>query len=299
VRCDSWREFVEHYAGDIARGGLFVATDETPAVLSLLDVILQLPEPTEIVLRTRVVQVLASEIAAQQGKPPGIGLELLEMDPERKRQISQLIEFARWQGATNDPNASFARTLLELSPSLPPAEVGYRLSLLPGPGARPGSSDGLAAVRKVGESGSRQAVEPAKTGSRQSMRAVAPSAQPISQPPAAAGMRSSQPPPKGTDPIKLKVVLTDFAHKHYEAALRTTRQMLEANPGDPHALRWQYMCNARLALTRKDNDTAADNYEQVLLYDEDNREARDFVKNHRREKKLHSLPFGRYFVKKK
>jgi hypothetical protein len=304
VRCESWREFVEYYAGDIGKGGLFVATAETPAVLSTLDVTLQLPEATEIVLRARVVQVLSSELAELQAKPPGLGLELLEIDSERKRQISQLVEFARWQGATNDPNASFARTLLELSPSLAPAEVGYRLSLLPGGGARH-HAEAIPAPRRPSESGMPRAPEPARRneGSRPSMRAPAADSAAQTQvraslQPPAAGARGSIP-PRASDPIKLKLVLTEFAHKHYEAALRTAREMLETNPGDPQALRWQYMCNARLALARKDDDTAADNYEQALQYDQDNREAREFVKNHRRDKKLHSLPFGRYFTTKK
>jgi Tfp pilus assembly protein PilF len=105
--------------------------------------------------------------------------------------------------------------------------------------------------------------------------------------------------PKPTDQAKLKLALTELAHKHYEAALRITHEMLEDNPGDPQALRWQHMCNARSALARNDAIAAADHYEQALAYGEDNREARLFVQHIRRDKKLNSLPFGRYFTKKK
>ncbi|HEX4355824.1 MAG TPA: hypothetical protein VHZ95_23010, partial [Polyangiales bacterium] len=111
-------------------------------------------------------------------------------------------------------------------------------------------------------------------------------------------LRSGQP-PKPTDPIKLKVLITEFAHKRYEIALRHVREMLEDNPADPQALRWQHMCNARLAITRNDSIVAADQYEMALAYDEDNREAREYVRTHRRDKKLNSIPFGRYFTKKK
>jgi len=38
---------------------------------------------------------------------------------------------------------------------------------------------------------------------------------------------------------------------------------------------------------------------KVLRYEDNNREARDFVKTFSRDRKLESLPFGRYFVKKK
>ena len=129
VHCETWLEFIERYASDLRTGGLYVATDDPPPVLTALDVRLQLPEATELLLRARVVQVLSDEQARAVGKARGVGLELADMDPDRKRQIAQLLEFARWQGEQNDPNASFTRMLLEMSPSLPAAEVGCRLSL--------------------------------------------------------------------------------------------------------------------------------------------------------------------------
>ena len=387
VRCETWREFVEQYANDVSSGGMFVATDMQPEALSTLDVHLQLPEATEIVLRARIVHVLSAEHASMQGKAQGVGLELLDLDAERKRQLYQLIEFARWQGASNDPNASFARTLLEISTSMPPAEVGQRLSLLPGAGPRPGdsssslqrtsisssnlkrtsistsqlersdaSSSNVKAAR-VGSGTPEQtgsgSDHPGQTGmsssnlkatstsaanikrsgdsarlprrgdsvkitalSAESSSATKAQASDAKRPSDAAEPRAASvsntnlkaandvvappaTPPKPTDQVKLKLALTEFAHKHYEAALRTTREMLESNPGDPQALRWQHMCHARLALARNDALAAADQYEQALAYDEDNREAREFVRNTRRDKKLNSLPFGRYFTKKK
>jgi uncharacterized protein (TIGR02266 family) len=305
VHCETWLEFIERYASDLRTGGLYVATDDPPPVLTALDVRLQLPEATELVLRARVVQVLSHQQAQAVGKPRGVGLELADMDPERKRQIAQLLEFARWQGEQNDPNASFTRMLLEMSPSLPAAEVGYRLSLLPG--AIPRSSDNPTAVaaRRAANTNSNRVPETPKTEpiSRQRLRAASgpltnrppvDAAAPASQrPPAAAG------PPKPSDPLLLKRLLSEFAHKHYEAALRTSREMLESNPGDPQALRWQHMCDARLARARNDEAAAAEHYALALPYDEENREAREYVRVHRRDKKLNSIPFGRYFTKKK
>jgi hypothetical protein len=315
VRCETWREFLERYANDIAGGAMFVATERRPAALSVLDVHLQLPEATEIILRARVVQVAAAEQASAQGTPPGVGLELLDMDAERRRQIYQLIEFARWQGATNDPNASFARTLLEISPSLRPAEIGQRLSMLPGAGPRSGDSssgmkrvsiDSSSAMKKVSGDSSSAMKKVSGDGSSSTKRVSDGSSTSVSN----SGFRAvnvaadapatpAATPPKPTDQAKLKLALTEFAHKHYEAALRITRDMLENNPGDPQALRWQHMCNARSALARNDAAAAADHYEQALAYDQENREAREFVRNIRRDKKLKSLPFGRYFTKKK
>jgi uncharacterized protein (TIGR02266 family) len=344
VHCETWLDFIEHYASDLRKGGLFVATDAPPPVLTALDVRLQLPEATELVLRARVVQVLSDEQARSVGKARGVGLELTDLDAERKRQIAQLLEFARWQGEQNDPNASFTRMLLEMSPSLPPAEVGYRLSMLPG--AAPRSADKPSPTRRAASgpiampraSDAARSLEP---GSHQRLKAT--TATPTSPPPAAeetarasrapgAGRASQAPasqlpaadrashtdkpmaadkaaatdkaqapavPPKPSDPILLKRLLSEVAHKHYEAALRTAREMLEGNPGDPQAQRWLHMCDARIARARNDDAAAAEHYALALPFDEDNREAREFVRNHRRDRKLNSIPFGRYFTKKK
>jgi hypothetical protein len=306
VYCQTWLEFIERYASDLRTGGLYVATDDPPPLLTALDVRLQLPEATELVLRARVVQVLSDEQAHTVGKARGVGLELADMDPDRKRQIAQLLEFAQWQGEQNDPNASFTRMLLEMSPSLPAAEVGYRLSLLPG--ASPRSSDNPAAVaarRLAANTNSSRSPETGRTEpiSRQRMRAASgPLAKrPPSEAPAPVTQQPAAPaaPPRASDPLLLKRLLSEFAHKHYDAALRTSREMLASNPGDPQALRWQHMCDARLARARNDEAGAADHYALALAYDEENREAREYVRTHRRDKKLNSIPFGRYFTKKK
>jgi hypothetical protein len=311
VSCDSWREFADRYADDIRNGGLYITTDTPREPLSLLELRLCLPEATEINLRTRVVQVLSAEQAGVVGKAQGMGLELLDMDAERKRQVLQLIEFAQLQGTQDDPNTSFAHTLLELSPALPPAEVGYRLSLLPTPGPparkRESRSDNPAVPQPTAAEQTRGSAKPdaEKTPSQQPQpearrpRRASQTSVPIVVDGAAANASPAPAPPKPTDQVKLKLLITEFAHKHYDAVLRLARGMLEANPGDPQALRWQAMSEARLALGRSDEAAALGHYENALRYDEDNREAREFVRTHQREKKLQSIPFGRYFSKKK
>jgi hypothetical protein len=361
-------------------------------VLSLVEVVLQLPEATEISLRARVVHVLNADQAASMGKPPGMGLELLDIDPERKRQVMQLIEFARWQGASGDPQSSFARTLLELSPSMPPAEVGYRLSMLPdapkrrsesrtsipqaaperapsGPIPQRAETAAAALRRSLTPPGGRAAVressvprrpdsaplgvganatprtrsscppQPTAAGRRASSVSLpaattattattarssvsTPAASTASSsaslpaepsrtrggsngslPAANGGERPSRvpeaPPAKPTDKLKLKTVLTHVAHKHYEEAIRAAREMLEDNPGDPAATLWQALSCARLALQRDDHDAAFTYYEQILRVDPEHREAREFVRTQQRDKKLNSIPFGRYFTTKK
>lgn len=380
VRCETWREFAERYADDIASGGMYLSHASPPEVLSQVEVVLQLPEVIEISLRARVVQVLNAEQAASMSKQPGMGLELLDIDADRKRQVMQLIEFARWQGT--NPEASFTRTLLELSPPMAPAEVGYRLSMLPAaPSARgdsrpmmpaqtspvrapsspvnPRAEAAAAALRRSltppsGRAAMRDSSappglrtssvppvrrsslppQPSAAGRTSNVSLPAASARSTASLPAAAaktarsgtsmpavtsksarsnpalpaaahgGERPSRvpeplPPAKPTDKVKLKLVLTHVAHKHYEEAIRVTREMLEGNAGDPEAMLWQALACARLALQRTDDDAAFTYYEQILRIDPEHREAREFVRTHQRDKKLNSIPFGRYFTTKK
>ena len=427
VRCASWREFAESFVDDLASGGLYVANADPLPPLQAVVVQLLLPEATEIVLNARVVQVVSAAQAERVGKAAGLALELLDRDPERKRQVVQLIEFARWQGASGDPNTSFARTMLELTPSLAPRELALRLSQLPAASSRSDSRTGMPAVQAprrdsqtslpAQRSSSRPTVtpgsssqesleqetsayvrtstlpaahsgkQPARMSSSHNLPAQArpradssrampaapvrprsesthslPAARPRSEsshslpavrpradsqtlptpsrdahvrrqsgqtlaPPLDAHMRrqsgqipapgreadvsqslpapdagavqSGVAPAKPTDQLKLKQVLTNVAHKHYEAALAVTREMLADNAGDPQALRWQAMCCARLALQRGETQAARDFYEQLLQLDPNHREAREFIRVHERDRKLNALPFGRYFTKKK
>jgi hypothetical protein len=64
-------------------------------------------------------------------------------------------------------------------------------------------------------------------------------------------------------------------------------------------LKWQAICFARMAIARGDATNAAEQYVRALHYDENNREAREYVRAYQRDRKLSSLPFGRYFLKKK
>ena len=92
--------------------------------------------------------------------------------------------------------------------------------------------------------------------------------------------------------------MTHLAHKHFEQAIATFEAMAKDNPGDRQALQWMHIAHARLRLKRNDEAGAAEHYQKALDSGEDNHEARKFVREHSTKKRLNSLPFGRYFVKK-
>jgi uncharacterized protein (TIGR02266 family) len=424
LRCETWREFVDTYANDMCRGGMFIRTDDAREALSDVELRLILPEGTEIALSARVVHVVTPEQAEQYRQTAGMGVEFIHGDAEQKRQILQLVEFARNQGDNADPNSSWNRTLLENSAPLPTRDVAARLSMLPaaaapntsrsrtnmpavqaGVPANDGSSPKHGAVRPRGQSvqldpsvmaaaarapsapvqGATGATGPVTgvtkrssafnpavraptgplTGATSRSSTNIPIVRTPTMPVAGASSRSStkipivrtptvpmsgassrsgtntpnartptgpvtspsqpggrtasgpisgqpsgdpasnpengqpQAPPQPTDLNRLKLVLNSLAHKHYEDAARLAREMLVDNPGDPQVLKWQAICFARIAITRNDPAGACEHYTKALTYDENNREARDYVRTFQRDQKLNALPFGRYFLKKK
>jgi tetratricopeptide (TPR) repeat protein len=305
LQCSSWRSFAERYVDDLARGAMCLPHAEPMPLLQTLTVKLALPDALDITLSARVVQVLTGAHAEQLGSPYALALEILDLDVESKRQLSQLVEFARSQRDGDDEHTSFARTMLEHTPSLPPREVGLRLSLIPSPpsAAAPKRST-PADSATTGESGYRHTSATARLRSHsdvtrplspsRTMRAIQGKGAELSGPPRPNAASAPAP-----DPDKVKELLSSVARKQYDAALRLTNELLEENPSDRQAQRWRALCYARIALSRDDHALAAQAYETMLEIEPNDREAREFLKAHERTKKLESLPFGRFFTKKK
>jgi hypothetical protein len=68
-----------------------------------------------------VVHVLDATRAAADGRDPGVGVQFLQLDVQRKAQIYQLVEYARWEGSSG--GASLASRMFEVSASLPPSKI--------------------------------------------------------------------------------------------------------------------------------------------------------------------------------
>jgi uncharacterized protein (TIGR02266 family) len=326
VRCESWAEFAQLYAADVSQGGMFILTSEAPPILSEIEVDLRLPEGHHIQLRATVVHVLPPEQAAIQGRQPGVGVQFIELDPMHKQQIYQLIEFARWDGSSNNPTASYASRLFETSAALPPGKV---LDALPPdasqakrntstqPGARTSSRATASAratqpemtapdmarktqpemtapdmARKTSSERPRKPTDPAPPANAQAASPSAPPAQPLAQAP------TETPTAKPLDMAKLKLGMTHLAHKRLDQAIKTFEALLVESPGDRQAGQWLYVARARARLKDDDEKGAIEHYQKVLEIDETNHEARKFVREHHQKKRLTSLPFGRYFVKK-
>jgi tetratricopeptide (TPR) repeat protein len=105
-------------------------------------------------------------------------------------------------------------------------------------------------------------------------------------------------PPKATDPAKLKLGMQLIVRKDYERAIKVFDEILRDNAADRQAQQWLQIAHARFKLKNKDNEGAFAHYQKALEIDEENHEARKFVREHSTQKRLNSIPFGRYFVKK-
>jgi predicted negative regulator of RcsB-dependent stress response len=104
--------------------------------------------------------------------------------------------------------------------------------------------------------------------------------------------------PKPLDVVKLKLGMTHLVHKRIDQAIKTFAEILQETPGDKQTTQWFHIAHARLRIKNNDDNGAVDHYQKALEADENNHEARKFVREHHSKKRLNSLPFGRYFVKK-
>lgn len=297
LRCETWGDFVQFYATDISQGGLFIATETELKIMSVVEVRLDLPEGHQVPLKARIVHVVDKATAEAEGKEAGVGVEFMDLDDERKAHIHQLVDFARWEGSTG--NSTFAahmfertatfQTLDEVVMSLPPQA----------PQAQPQDS-------AITQSGRPSHAAPQSGRPKRRRKRKRPPGDPRAtgefEKSEVAGGNSKRPkrkPPKPSDPVQLKEAMTHFAHRRYREAIVEFQKVDAGNPGDIEANKWMCIAEARLAAADKDDETAAKHYEKALDFDENNHEARRFVRDFHRSKKLEALPFGRLFVRRK
>jgi hypothetical protein len=189
-----------------------------------------------------------------------------------------------------------------MSVSVPPSEVMQALLLTDSsrPGlertpkrgeSRPGGVVATLPLPWVGEGPDNGQTAASTTGSRSGKT-------PAQVAPSSAVVAETQTSPRPPDQAKLKLGMTHLAHKHFEQAIKTFAEIVQESGGSKDARQWLLLSHARACLNGDDEQGAADHYQMVLELDEHNHEARKFVREHHTKKRLESLPFGRYFVKK-
>jgi hypothetical protein len=97
---------------------------------------------------------------------------------------------------------------------------------------------------------------------------------------------------------KLKLGMTHVVHKRFDQALIVFGELARDSHADPQPHTWLALTHARSKLRDNDEVAALEHYRRVLAFDESHHEARKFVREYHAKRRLTSLPFGRYFVKK-
>jgi len=83
------------YAKDISRGGLFISSNNPVPVGTTLRIRVDLPGGHNLMLAARVAHVLSLDRCVVEGMTPGMGVQFLDLDNKKLRQIEALMEIAR------------------------------------------------------------------------------------------------------------------------------------------------------------------------------------------------------------
>ncbi|MFW5921592.1 MAG: TIGR02266 family protein, partial [Polyangiales bacterium] len=85
-------EFVEHYARDISRGGIFIKSKNPMAIGTLLKFEFQLKDESGLIHGVgRVVWKRDTE-KSDEANPPGMGIKFIKMDPDSRALVQKIIE---------------------------------------------------------------------------------------------------------------------------------------------------------------------------------------------------------------
>ncbi len=84
--------FVQKYAEDISKGGIFIKTDKPLPFDAKVKILLELPDSEEIELDGRVVYILSEEEAKAMMRSPGMGIQFVDVSPEVRKKLEDLIE---------------------------------------------------------------------------------------------------------------------------------------------------------------------------------------------------------------
>jgi len=98
VRFGSVDEFRREYATNISAGGLFIRTEEPPAMDAVVDVVLELPGGDPIQGKALVVHRVTPEEARGRQVDPGIGVQFVHGDDRFRERIDRFVASLSGQG---------------------------------------------------------------------------------------------------------------------------------------------------------------------------------------------------------
>ena len=94
LRCRDWHMARRVATANVSRGGVFLVTDEPPAVGAIVDVGVELPDGTMLTLAAECVHVRSSAEAFAQGRPAGFGARFRPADAADLMLLEELAQAA-------------------------------------------------------------------------------------------------------------------------------------------------------------------------------------------------------------
>ncbi|MFW6023446.1 MAG: TIGR02266 family protein, partial [Myxococcota bacterium] len=85
-------EFIEQYSEDISRGGTFIKSKKPMSVGTLLKFELQLKDESRLVHGVGRVVWTRDPEQATEGKPAGMGIKFIKMDPDSRALVQKVID---------------------------------------------------------------------------------------------------------------------------------------------------------------------------------------------------------------
>ena len=85
-------EFIEQYATDISRGGIYIKSKQPMPIGTLLKFEFQLKDESKLIQGVgRVVWKREAGEGATDANPSGMGIKFIKMDPESKALVEQIV----------------------------------------------------------------------------------------------------------------------------------------------------------------------------------------------------------------
>ncbi|MEM9192504.1 MAG: TIGR02266 family protein [Myxococcota bacterium] len=84
-------EFIEQYAMDISRGGIFIKSKKPMPIGTLLKFEFQLKDESRLIHGVGRVVWKRDEASAAEGAPPGMGIKFIKMDPNSRAMVQKII----------------------------------------------------------------------------------------------------------------------------------------------------------------------------------------------------------------
>jgi uncharacterized protein (TIGR02266 family) len=106
-------DFIEHYSGDISRGGVFIKSKKPLAVGTLLKFEFLLGDQSPLIHGVGRVVWRREPSESGPGDPPGMGIKFIKMDPQCRNVVQQIVEERRGeQGAFERGEHSAATSVM-------------------------------------------------------------------------------------------------------------------------------------------------------------------------------------------